>query len=193
MTLPLHLSCLIPKSNPPHLLWLQDWHPVPYMPRFSWCSWWFLSAKVILPPQPHLCHRIWLKACMSLTHTKVPRFQVLLVCFITLLSNPLLTSAYLLYDPITNQEDSKWQLLLFHDRCVTYHFIPAPFNLRWDHLSDIQLTDPDFGCPGRIDNLLEVDVFNCWSLAAGPVDWTTWLSNCICNAIWLGSCWQNQF
>ena len=80
---------------------------------------------------------------MSLTHTKVPRFQVLLVCFITLLSNPLPTSAYLLYDPITNQEDSKWQLLLFHDRCVTYHFIPVPFNLRWDHLSDIQLADPD--------------------------------------------------
>ena len=29
----------------------------------------------------------------------------------------------------------------------------------WDHLSDIPLADSDFGCPGRIDFLLGVDIF----------------------------------
>ena len=36
---------------------------------------------------------------------------------------------------------------------------PIPFNLEWNHLADIPLADPIFGCPGRIDILLGVDVF----------------------------------
>ena len=34
-----------------------------------------------------------------------------------------------------------------------------PFDLKWKHLSGIQLADPTFGNPGRIDMLLGVDVF----------------------------------
>ena len=30
---------------------------------------------------------------------------------------------------------------------------------KWKHLSDIQLADPDFGSPGKIDLLLGVDIF----------------------------------
>ena len=36
---------------------------------------------------------------------------------------------------------------------------PIPFNIRWKYLEDITLSDPHFGHPGRIDLLLEVDVF----------------------------------
>ena len=35
----------------------------------------------------------------------------------------------------------------------------VPFDLKWDHLSDLQLADPDFGQPGRIDVLLGLDIF----------------------------------
>ncbi len=37
--------------------------------------------------------------------------------------------------------------------------IPVPFDLKWNHLSDLSLADPTFGQPGRIDVLLGVDVF----------------------------------
>ena len=33
------------------------------------------------------------------------------------------------------------------------------FNTKWEHLSDLSLSDPDFGCPGRIDMLLGVDIY----------------------------------
>ena len=36
---------------------------------------------------------------------------------------------------------------------------PVTFDLSWKHLSDIQLADPDFGLPGRVDLLLGVEVF----------------------------------
>ena len=36
---------------------------------------------------------------------------------------------------------------------------PVPFDVNWKHLSDIQLADPTFGHPGRIDVLLGVDIF----------------------------------
>ena len=36
---------------------------------------------------------------------------------------------------------------------------PIPFDLKWNHLSNLQLADPTFGQPGRIDILLGVDVF----------------------------------
>ena len=36
---------------------------------------------------------------------------------------------------------------------------PVPYELSWTHLSDIQLVDPAFGQPGRIDILLGVNVF----------------------------------
>lgn len=36
---------------------------------------------------------------------------------------------------------------------------PIPFKSEWHHLTNLQLADPDFGCPGRIDLLLGVDVF----------------------------------
>ena len=36
---------------------------------------------------------------------------------------------------------------------------PVPFESSWDHLSNIDLADPDFGRPGRIDLLLGVDIF----------------------------------
>ena len=36
---------------------------------------------------------------------------------------------------------------------------PVPFDVKWKHLTDLQLADPMFGHPGRIDVLLGVDVF----------------------------------
>ena len=36
---------------------------------------------------------------------------------------------------------------------------PVPFNSKWDHLARIQLADPGFGSPGKIDLLLGVEVF----------------------------------
>ena len=36
---------------------------------------------------------------------------------------------------------------------------PIPYDLRWNHLSNIRLADPNFGLPGRVDILLGVDVF----------------------------------
>ena len=36
---------------------------------------------------------------------------------------------------------------------------PVPFGLDWVHLDGLPLADPDFGLPGRIDALLNVDVF----------------------------------
>ena len=35
---------------------------------------------------------------------------------------------------------------------------PIPFDWKQDHLSDIQLADPKFGTPGRIDLLCGIDV-----------------------------------
>ena len=37
--------------------------------------------------------------------------------------------------------------------------LPIPFNLKWNHLSNLHLADPTFNQPGRIDILLGVDVF----------------------------------
>ena len=37
--------------------------------------------------------------------------------------------------------------------------LPIPFNLKWNHLTNLQLADPTFNQPGRIDLLLGVDVF----------------------------------
>ena len=36
---------------------------------------------------------------------------------------------------------------------------PVPLNLAWDHLAHLQLADPGFGVPGKIDLLLGVEVF----------------------------------
>ena len=36
---------------------------------------------------------------------------------------------------------------------------PVPFDVNWKHLTDLQLADPAFGHPGRIDILLGVDIF----------------------------------
>ena len=36
---------------------------------------------------------------------------------------------------------------------------PVSFSKDWTHLDDITLADPNFGCPGRIDLLLGVDVY----------------------------------
>ena len=38
-------------------------------------------------------------------------------------------------------------------------FSPIPFKAEWSHLSDLELADPGFGRPGRIDILLGIDVF----------------------------------
>ena len=35
---------------------------------------------------------------------------------------------------------------------------PVPFDVKWKHLTDLQLADPTFGQPGRIDILLGVDI-----------------------------------
>jgi hypothetical protein len=44
---------------------------------------------------------------------------------------------------------------------VTCELPPHPihFKTEWDHLTNLQLADPEFGSPGRIDLLLGVDVF----------------------------------
>ena len=44
----------------------------------------------------------------------------------------------------------------------------VPFDLKWDHLSDLQLADPDFGGPGRIDVLLGIAIFT--NVLAGGLD-----------------------
>lgn len=36
---------------------------------------------------------------------------------------------------------------------------PVHCNSQWTHLNDLELADPNFGCPGRIDLLLGVDVY----------------------------------
>ena len=36
---------------------------------------------------------------------------------------------------------------------------PIPFDLTWNHLSDISLADPDFATPSKVDLLLGVEVF----------------------------------
>ena len=36
---------------------------------------------------------------------------------------------------------------------------PVPFGQDWVHLDGLPLADPDFGLPGCIDALLNVDVF----------------------------------
>ena len=36
---------------------------------------------------------------------------------------------------------------------------PVPFNSKWDYLARIQLADPGFGSPGKIDLLRRVEVF----------------------------------
>ena len=36
---------------------------------------------------------------------------------------------------------------------------PVPFSSSWTHLDGLPLADPDFGCPGRVDLLLGVDIF----------------------------------
>ena len=36
---------------------------------------------------------------------------------------------------------------------------PVTFDLNWNHLSDVQLADPDFGIPSKVDLLLGVEVF----------------------------------
>ena len=36
---------------------------------------------------------------------------------------------------------------------------PISFSSTWNHLDDISLADPDFGCPGKVDLLLGVDIF----------------------------------
>ena len=38
-------------------------------------------------------------------------------------------------------------------------FSPVPFKREWNHLNELDLADPGFGCPGKIDLLLGVDVF----------------------------------
>ena len=38
-------------------------------------------------------------------------------------------------------------------------FHPIPYNIEWNHLSNLQLADPGFGHTGRIDILLGVDIF----------------------------------
>ena len=42
---------------------------------------------------------------------------------------------------------------------MTFLSIPVPLGLDWKHVTDLPLADPQFGQPGRIDILLEVDVF----------------------------------
>ena len=36
---------------------------------------------------------------------------------------------------------------------------PIPFKPSWEHLEDLAVTYPDFGCPGKVDLLLGVDIF----------------------------------
>jgi hypothetical protein len=36
---------------------------------------------------------------------------------------------------------------------------PVSYNLEWEHLTDLALSDPTFGLPGRVDALLGIDVF----------------------------------
>ena len=38
-------------------------------------------------------------------------------------------------------------------------FAPVPLKREWNHLDGLELADPGFGCPGKIDLLLGIDVF----------------------------------
>ena len=56
--------------------------------------------------------------------------------------------------------------------------LPIPFNLKWNHLSNLRLADPTFNQPGKIDILLGGGRI-CKRVASRPAVWTTWLSRCI--------------
>ena len=43
---------------------------------------------------------------------------------------------------------------------------PINYSLAWTHLTDVDLADPHFGQPGKIDILLGVDIFT-WMLQDG--------------------------
>ena len=38
-------------------------------------------------------------------------------------------------------------------------FAPVLLKEEWNYLDDLELADPGFGCPGRVDILLGIDVF----------------------------------
>ena len=49
--------------------------------------------------------------------------------------------------------------------------VPIPIDPLWSHITNLRLTDPEFGKPGRIDFLLGVDVFAgvlCQGRRCGP-------------------------
>ena len=49
---------------------------------------------------------------------------------------------------------------------------PIPFKAEWNHLTNLQLSDPEFGSPGRIDLLFGVDVFiNILLTGSGTENW----------------------
>ena len=61
---------------------------------------------------------------------------------------------------VTATRKSVGQLLWYPVSLAIYLFIIIiSFDSRWNHLSDVKLADPDFGCPGKIDILLGVEVF----------------------------------
>ena len=60
-----------------------------------------------------------------------------------------------------HRPDAKFNVTAVVVPCVTSDLPlqPIPSDHKWNHLSNIQLADPNFGQPGRIDLLLGVDIF----------------------------------
>ena len=62
---------------------------------------------------------------------------------------------------ISTQTDSKFNVTAIVVPRVTCDLPvhPVAFSSTWTHLNNLPLADPDFGCPGRVDFLLGVDIF----------------------------------
>ena len=64
-------------------------------------------------------------------------------------------------------------------------FAPITLDKGWNHLEDVDLADPGFGCPGKIDMLLGINIF----VEAWPAEWTHGNPNGVRNAFWMGTGW----
>lgn len=176
------------QRNPSHLMQQQDWTPTPC----SWCvvCWWMLQmvplwkceSLSIVPLQPQLSQNIWHKASAWLARIKVQSFQVLLACHRDLPFSQSLTSLSLVYVRLPSKKFAVAAIIVPRVTC-DLQLQPIPFDLKWNHLLDIQLADL-VSC-----NQAELTSTWCgcvyWSLVAWPAGWTTWLSHHIWNWILL--------
>ena len=80
--------------------------------------------------------------------------------------NSPLHSVFTFYISPTDSPNEKMPVTVTSDLPVQ----PTPFDSKWEHLSDLNLSDPDFGQPGRIDILFGVDIYT-EVLLQGGINW----------------------